>query len=133
MDQSVLLNIIAVLLFPVGWLATNVINHAQDVRKNRLELRLQMLHSFYPVLFDIQKTYDSSIDSFIIPLDNPTFKQNLEESRSLFSLYGKAVEIQKFESFIKAIEKGNLKEVDSSIKALVPFVRNSLRKELAIS
>ena len=122
---SILLNVLAILLFPAGWLATNVLNNAQEIRKRRLELRLQMLHSFLPVWFEIQQNS--------APFTNPSFLPKLEDARSKFQLYGKKDEIEKFEAFIKAIEGKNLTKANEALSALVSLVRIRIRKEISIS
>jgi hypothetical protein len=125
MDVSVLVSIFAVLVFPLGWLATNVLNQAKEVRQRRLELRLEMLHSFLPVWFEIQK--------YSTPFSNSDFLPQLETARSNFHLYGHKDEIEKMEKFIKAFEEKNINSTKEALAELVPLVRNRIRKEIRIS
>jgi len=124
METSYVLYILTILLFPLGWLATNVLNEAKETREKRLEYRLLMLHSFLPLWFIIQK--DGA------PFTNPTFLPQLEDVRSKFLIYGKKDEIVLFEDFIKAIEKKDLIAANKALSILVPFVKDRIRKELKI-
>jgi len=85
---------------------------------------MNMLDSFVKVWFFIQKNNAPFLNSNFLPL--------LEKARSNFQLYGKTDEIEKFEEFIKSIEKKDLQKANETLKKLVPLVRNSIRRDLGI-
>src|SRR5262249_10274359 len=93
--------IISALIVTVGWFVTGYINRRNETAKKRADYRLEMLQSYWPILFFIQKWQS---DPGWMNHDKRLEVQNLiETARSKFLLYGYDDEIVLFESFVESV------------------------------
>jgi hypothetical protein len=116
--------LISAFIIAVGWFVTGYLNRLQDISQKRTEHRLEALKSFLPVWFSIQRNNS--------PFNQPDFLPKLEIARSNFQLYSYQDETDLMESFIRAIEKGNLEGANAALAKLVPLVRQRIRKQIGL-
>nr|VFK53672.1 MAG: hypothetical protein BECKTUN1418D_GA0071000_101838 [Candidatus Kentron sp. TUN] len=115
--------IVSAAIVVVGWFLNGYLNRRHEIAKKRMEYRLEMLHSFLPVLRSLQK-YENPF------VDDPNLLPNLNNSRSKFLLYGKGDEIERFEEIVGSIESGELSRFRSAVNDLMLLIRGRVRQEL---
>ena len=108
METKDLITIVSVFSIVVGWFVNSWLNRRHEIAKKRMELRLEALLSFLPVLFAIQENQTT----------NDNFKQDITSCRTKFQLYCYNNEIQEFEKIVTAIEN---KDENIDIKYLEIF------------
>lgn len=110
----------------VGWFVNGQLNRRHEITKKRMDYRLEMLHSFFPAFFSIQKHQNPFVD-------DPNLLHSLEDSRSKFQLYGRADEVELFESMVKSIESQETVLFLQKAENLVHLIRKRIRNELGLS
>lgn len=118
--------ITSALIVTVGWFVTNHLMRKSEVAKERRSYRLDMLHSFYPIIFFIQKK-----DYKISPgKEAEELKKLLAEARPKFLLYGYNDEIDAYEKLVESfLTEDNEAKVDC-LNKVADIVRKRIRSEL---
>lgn len=118
--------LLSAIIVTVGWFVTGHLERKNGITKERRSYRLDMLHSFYPIIFFIQeKKYKISTDQEVKELEIL-----LTKARPKFLLYGYDDEITAYEHVIAAFLSENNEVRTQRLNALADIVRKRIRKEL---
>lgn len=120
--------IISALIVAIGWFVTWYLEQKNEIIKERRSYRLDMLHSFYPIIFFIQKK-----NYKIRPgQEAEELEKLLAEARSKFLLYGEKDEIEAYENVVAAFLGEDNEDKTIYLNKLADIVRTKIRTELGL-
>jgi hypothetical protein len=125
MDINNWIMIVSALIITVGWFVTGHLERKNEITKERRSYRLDMLLSFFQVIFFIEKNLNMHTKQQIEELT-----KLVEESRRKFLLYGYVDEIDAYENVVDALLGKNNDSKIQKLNILSAIVRKRIRTEL---
>lgn len=114
-----------------GWYAASWRARKNEIAKERRTLRLEMLHSYYPIVHFINdiNLKDGKISS---GTDLEKLRELIGTARTKFLLYGYNDEIQAYEDLVAAfLSKDGTRKIEC-VNLVADIVRLRIRKELEL-
>ncbi len=117
--------IFSALIVAAGWFVTGHLNRKNEIAKERRKYRLDMLHSYFKIIFSLPEYSKKPTESLKLP-------ELLEEARRKFVFYGYEDEISDYISF-RTMDPKNIEASIKHANKLSETLRQRIRDELGLN
>lgn len=122
--------ILSAAIVVVGWYVASWRARKNEIAKERRIYRLEMLHSFYPIVHYINEAVEKTGGKAKPDIAAEKLSELLRVARTKFLLYGYDDEICAYENLIKAFRASDSIEKIQCANVVSDMVRKRIREEL---